>query len=141
MTSKERSELKAKAQTADTIIIIGKGGLTDEIVKSAESAIAVRELIKGKTLETCPVATETTAAQIAEKIGAEVVQVIGSKFVLFRENTEKKVKKPAKKPPVKSKKVYLKEKKLMTKTFKKTGIKKPFAKSGKPVKKAGANKK
>jgi RNA-binding protein len=149
ITSKERSELKSKAQTADTIIIIGKGGVGDETVKSAADAIAARELIKGKTLETCPVSAEEAAREIAEKIGAEVVQVIGSKFVLFRENPDKgkPAKKAAKKPPVKSKKVYLKEKKLMTKTFKKTGIKKPFAKTGrpaksaKPVKKAGANSK
>jgi RNA-binding protein len=132
MTSKERSELKAKGQTADTIIIVGKGGVTDEIIKSAADAIAARELIKGKTLETCPVSAAEAAEEIASAIGAEVVQVIGGKFVLFKENKDKKTpKKPGKKPPVKPKKLFLKEKKMMTKTYKKTGVKKPFAK---PVK-------
>jgi RNA-binding protein len=134
MTSKERSELKAKGQTADTIIIVGKSGVSGEIIKSAGDAISARELIKGKTLETCPVSALVAAAEIATAIGAEVVQVIGGKFVLFRENPDKdkkSPKKPGKKPPVKPKKVYLKEKKMMTKTYKKTGIKKPFTKPAK----------
>jgi RNA-binding protein len=134
MTSKERSDLKAKGQTADTIIIVGKSGVSLEIIKSAGDAISARELIKGKTLETCPVSAAEAAAEIAEAISAEVVQVIGSKFVLFRENPEKdkkSPKKPGKKPPVKPKKMFLKEKKMMTKTYKKTGVKKPFAKPAK----------
>jgi RNA-binding protein len=144
LTSKERSELKSRAQTADTIIIIGKGGVSDDIIKSAAAAIAARELIKGKTLETCPVDTAAAAAEIAEAIEAEVVQIIGMKFVLFRENPDKDKKKPAKKknskPPVKPKKLFLKEKKMMKKTYKKTGVKKPFPKAG-ARKKDGAIKK
>jgi RNA-binding protein len=152
VTSKERSELKAKGQTADTIIIVGKGGVSDEIIKSATEAILARELIKGKTLETCPVSAAEAAEAIASAIGAEVVQVIGGKFVLFRENPDKdkkQPKKPGKKPPVKPKKMFLKEKKMMTKTYKKTGVKKPFAKPAKagvrksaPISKSvGGNKK
>jgi RNA-binding protein len=143
LNSKERSELKSKAQTAETILMIGKGGVSEEIIKSAGEALTARELIKGKTLETSPVSPAEAAAEIAEKLGAEVVQVIGLKFVLYKENPDKdkkkSAKKPSKKPPNKPKKLYLKEKKLMEKTFKKTGIKKPFKNSGRdnPLRKDG----
>jgi RNA-binding protein len=131
LTSKERSALKSKAQTEDTIILIGKGGISDEIIAGAASAIAARELIKGKILETCPVTAAEAAETIAAGIGAEVVQVIGGKFVLYKPNPEKDKprKKPSKKPPVKPKKLYLKEKKRVEKSFKRTGIKKPLAKN------------
>ncbi|MBP3323000.1 MAG: YhbY family RNA-binding protein [Clostridia bacterium] len=85
LTSKQRAYLKGLAADMETIIMIGKGGMTDEIVTSTRDAITARELIKGKVLvETSPVSPRDAAEYLAECINCEVVQVIGSKFVLYK---------------------------------------------------------
>ncbi len=91
LTSKQRAFLKGLASNADTILMAGKGGVSPELVKQADDALTARELIKGKVLETSPLSPKETAEQIAGSVAAEVVQVIGSKFVLYRRNAEKPV--------------------------------------------------
>ncbi len=89
LNSKQRANLRSVATALDTILYIGKGDLTDNIIKQADDALAARELIKGKVLETSELSSREVADLIAEKLDADVVQVIGSKFVLFRRNFEK----------------------------------------------------
>lgn len=84
MTSKQRSYLKSLAVKLDTIFQIGKSGVTDEICTQLLNALNARELIKIKILETCPTSVKETAELIAKGTGAEVVQTIGLKIVLFR---------------------------------------------------------
>ncbi len=84
MTSKQRSYLKSLAVKLDTIFQIGKSGVTDEICVQLLKALNARELIKIKILETCPTSVKETAELIAKGTGAEVVQTIGLKIVLFR---------------------------------------------------------
>ena len=84
MTSKQRAYLKGLAMKLDTIFQIGKSGVTDEICNQLLNALNARELIKIKLLETCPSSIKETAYLIAEKTGAEVVQTIGLKIILFR---------------------------------------------------------
>ena len=84
MTSKQRSYLKSLAVNLDTIFQIGKSGVTDEICAQLLNALNARELIKIKILETCPTSVKETADVIARGTGAEVVQTIGMKIVLFR---------------------------------------------------------
>lgn len=91
LDSKQRAFLRSLAADIDTIVMVGKGGLTDTIVKQAEDALTARELVKGKVLETAPVDVRECAEQLAGQTGADVVQVIGRKFVLFRVNKEKPV--------------------------------------------------
>ena len=91
LTSKQRAFLKGLASTADTILMVGKSGLSPELIKQANDALTARELVKGKTLETAPESPKETAEQIAQAVSAQVVQVIGSKFVLYRANPEKPV--------------------------------------------------
>lgn len=88
LNSKQRAYLRGLANTYDTILIVGKGGLTDTIYKQAHDALKARELIKGRVLETCEVSSREAADIIAENVGCEVVQVIGSKFVLYKENPD-----------------------------------------------------
>ena len=83
MTSKQRAYLRGLANTAETILIIGKDGVTDNVLKQADDAIEAREIIKLKCLE--------TAEEIAAEIKAEVVQVIGSKAVLYRPSKKPKI--------------------------------------------------
>lgn len=84
MTSKQRAYLKSLAVNLDTIFQIGKSGVSQELCTQLLNALNARELIKIKILESCPVSPKEAAELIANEIGAEVVQVIGMKIVLFR---------------------------------------------------------
>ena len=93
LTSKQRAQLRALANPIDTVLMVGKGGFSDQLYKTADEAITARELIKGKVLENCEYSAREAADTIAEQLGADVVQVIGSKFVLYRRNKkESKIK-------------------------------------------------
>lgn len=86
LTSKQRAQLRALANGMDTIIHVGKGGITPTLVKQADDALIARELIKGKVQENSELTSREAGESLADQCGAETVQVIGSKFVLFREN-------------------------------------------------------
>ncbi len=90
MTSKQRAYLKSLASNLDTIFQIGKGGITDELCNQLLNALNARELIKIKVLENSPISAKDASYEIAENIGAEVVQVIGTKIVLFRVSDNEK---------------------------------------------------
>lgn len=85
LTSKQRAYLRGMANTIDTILIVGKGGIIDTVIAQADSALEARELIKGRVLENSDITSRIAADEIAQKVNADVVQVIGSKFVLFRQ--------------------------------------------------------
>ena len=91
LNSKQRAYLRSLANSLDTILMVGKGGLSDQIYKSADEAITARELIKGKVLETCELSVREAAEAIAAEINADVVQVIGTKFILYRKNEDEPV--------------------------------------------------
>ena len=91
LTSKQRAYLRGLANNIETILIVGKGEITDNIVMQADTALTAREIIKGKKLETSSYTSRECAEIIAEKCGADVVQVIGSKFVLYRPNPDEPV--------------------------------------------------
>lgn len=89
ITSKERAKLRAMANPMETIGQVGKGGITDTVITQADQALTARELIKMRVLETCEYTARETAQFLAEKTQAEIVQVIGSRFVLYRRNPKK----------------------------------------------------
>ena len=84
LTSKQRAYLRSLAVNLDTIFQIGKGGISEELCAQLLNALNVRELIKIRTLETSPLSPREAGEIIAEKIGAQLVQVIGTKIVLYR---------------------------------------------------------
>ena len=86
LTSKQRAYLRSLANSAETILQVGKEGISENLIKQVDDALTARELIKGKVLETAPGFAWEIAAQLAEATGSEVVQVIGMRFVLFRRN-------------------------------------------------------
>ena len=86
LTSKQRAYLRSLAVDLDTILILGKSGNSPEVVKQADDALTARELIKGRVLESSPLSSREAADMIAEAVGADVVQVIGSRCVLYRKN-------------------------------------------------------
>ena len=84
LSSKQRAWLRSHAQTLDTIFQVGKGGVNENMLKQIEDALEARELIKCKTLDNCEYSTKEAGEGIAAAVDAELVQVIGSKFVLFK---------------------------------------------------------
>ena len=86
LTSKQRAYLRGLANSAETILQVGKEGISENLIKQVDDALTARELIKGKVLETAPGFAGEIATQLAEATGSEVVQVIGMRFILFRRN-------------------------------------------------------
>lgn len=86
MTSKERAQWRAKANSLEPIIQIGKEGITDNLIAQIDDTLDVRELIKVRVhLETAPGTPRSFADELAEKLGADVIQVIGGIIVFYRE--------------------------------------------------------
>ncbi len=101
MTSKERAQLRAQANTLEPLFQIGKGGISDALVEQTADALRKRELIKLKVLlESAPESPREFADKLAEATGSEVVQVVGGSIVFYKENPDKD-KEPAKKKPAK----------------------------------------
>lgn len=91
LTSKNRAKLRGLANTMESILQVGKGGVGAPLVTQVNDALEARELIKLTVLETCPDRARDVAAQLAGDTDAEVVQVIGRKVTLYRRNAQKPV--------------------------------------------------
>lgn len=89
LTSKQRAQLRGLANTIDTIVHIGKDGLNDNLVKQVNDALEARELIKCKVLENSPLTAREACEQMSKLTRSEGVQVIGTKFVLYRQHYDK----------------------------------------------------
>ncbi len=90
MTSKQRAYLRSLASKADTIMQIGCGGISENLIATVSDALEARELIKLRVLDNSPYTPREAAEALADATGAEVVTVIGSKLVLYRESVNKK---------------------------------------------------
>ncbi|MFR1013913.1 ribosome assembly RNA-binding protein YhbY [Veillonella sp.] len=91
MTGKQKRFLRALASTMPAVVMIGKGGLEDAVIDSARAAITARELIKVKVLNNAPVDPAETFEELADMLGAELVQVIGHNGVLYKAKKEPKI--------------------------------------------------
>jgi len=94
LTGKQRSYLKSMANGIDSIMQIGKGGVTENVIKQIDDALTARELIKISVLNNSMLEAKETANEIAEAVRAEYVQSIGNKFVLYRQSKEKIIELP-----------------------------------------------
>ena len=86
LTSKQRAYLRGLAAKEDTILQIGKDGITENTTAALTDALRARELVKGRVLENSMVTAKEAIEVLAERCRAEQVQVIGSKFVLYKRN-------------------------------------------------------
>lgn len=86
MTSKERAYFRSMANTLQPIFQIGKNGVSENTVKQLDDALKARELVKITILETAGENARTLAQDVATRLEAEVIQVIGSKFVIYRKS-------------------------------------------------------
>lgn len=90
LTSKQRAALRKLANNIDPIFQVGKGGVGEQMCKSISDALEARELIKLSVLDNCGYSASEAAGEIASKVGADVVAVIGRRFVLYRESENNK---------------------------------------------------
>lgn len=91
LTSKQRAKLRGQANQMETIFQVGKGGVTPVIIAQLDQALGAREMIKIRVLETAEASPKEVAAALATPLEAEVVQVIGSRIVLFRRNQKEPI--------------------------------------------------
>ena len=89
LTSKQRAQLRSIANGIDTIVHIGKDGINDNLVKQANDALEAREIIKCKVLENSMLTAREACDQLSRLTRSEGVQVIGTKFVLYRQHYDK----------------------------------------------------
>lgn len=90
ITTKQRAYLRSLANGIETIMQIGKGGITENLVKTVSDALEARELIKLSVLETAPFTPKECMAELTEALNCEAVQVIGRRVVLYRESVDNK---------------------------------------------------
>ena len=86
LTSRQRAQLRGLANGAETILHIGKNGVTETVIQQLEESLAVQEIVKGKVLENAPMSPREVLDALCAACKGEPVQVIGSKFVIYREN-------------------------------------------------------
>ena len=84
LTSKERAEYRAQANTLDTTLMVGKDGVTEAVIQEADKLLTARELVKGKVLEAALMTPREVSDAICEATGAEGVACVGNKFVIWR---------------------------------------------------------
>lgn len=90
MTSKQRAYLKGLAMTLEPVFQIGKAGLTPEVTEAVNECFNTRELIKLAVLKNCMEDPKAMAAALGDRTHSQVVQVIGKKIVLYKENKDHK---------------------------------------------------
>ncbi len=103
LTSKQRAELRAEANTLETTLMVGKGGVTEQVLSEARTQLEARELVKGRVLETALLSAREASDAICTGIGAEGIACVGSKFVIYR-RSEKKAQEIAQKARAEKKK-------------------------------------
>lgn len=84
LTSKERAELRAQANTLETTLMVGKDGVTEAVAEEADRLLTARELVKGKVLEAALLTAREASDAICEATGADGVACVGNKFVIYR---------------------------------------------------------
>jgi len=86
MTGKQRAMLRSMANTMDTILYVGKEGVTPGTVKEADEALEAREIIKCCVQQGAPCTAKEALSELCEAVGAEPIQCIGRRFVMYRES-------------------------------------------------------
>ena len=84
LTSKQRSEFRAQANELETTLMVGKEGVTENVIAEADRLLTARELVKGKVLESALMSAREVSDAICEATGADGISCVGSKFVIYR---------------------------------------------------------
>lgn len=95
LTSKQRAELRSEANTLETTLMVGKGGVTENLLEETARQLEARELVKGRVLETALMSAREVSDALCQALGADGIQCVGSKFVIYKKS-EKKAQEAAK---------------------------------------------
>ena len=88
-TSKQRADMRAQANDLDTTLMVGKGGVTENVLSEAARQLEARELVKGRVLEAALLSAREVCDALCEALGADGVQCVGAKFVIYRRSEKK----------------------------------------------------
>lgn len=88
MTGKQRAVLRGMANTTEPVLYIGREGITDNMVKEAEDVLTARELVKGSVQQGAPITARDALTELCGRTGAEPIQCIGRRFVMYRRNMD-----------------------------------------------------
>lgn len=91
LKGRQRSYLKSLANSLEPVLIVGKNGITDNVIKQLNDALEARELIKVKLLESSGLNAKEVANDLCGVLKSEFIQSIGNKFTLYREAKEPKI--------------------------------------------------
>lgn len=89
LTSKQRAELRAEANTLETTLMVGKGGITEHVIAEAATQLEARELVKGRVLEAALLTAREASDALCEALHADGIQCVGSKFVIYKKSEKK----------------------------------------------------
>ena len=89
LTSKQRAELRAEANTLETTLMVGKGGVTGQVIDEAKTQLVARELVKGRVLESALLSAREACDMLCEACNADGIQCVGSKFVIYKKSEKK----------------------------------------------------
>ena len=88
--SKQRAYLRSMSNQIDTIVHVGKEGISANVIKQLDEALTARELVKCRVLDACPLSSREACEALSSETKGEPVQVIGSRFTIYRENKKNK---------------------------------------------------
>ncbi len=89
ITSKQRADLRSQANSLDTTLMVGKGGVTENVVEEAQRQLEARELVKGRVLEAALLSAREVSDALCEVLGCEGISCVGSKFVIYKRSQKK----------------------------------------------------
>ena len=89
LTSKQRADLRSEANTLETTLMVGKGGITEAVIAEAATQLEARELVKGRVLEAALLTAREACDALCEALRAEGIQCVGSKFVIYKKSEKK----------------------------------------------------
>lgn len=89
LTSKQRADLRAEANTLETTLMVGKGGITENVIAEAATQLEARELVKGRVLEAALLTAREACDALCEALHADGIQCVGSKFVIYKKSEKK----------------------------------------------------
>lgn len=89
LTSKQRADLRAEANTLETTLMVGKGGITENVIAEAATQLEARELVKGRVLESAFLTAREACDALCEALQADGIQCVGSKFVIYKKSEKK----------------------------------------------------
>ena len=90
LTGKKKASLRSIGHNLDPVLHIGKGNINEAVIAQTDELLENKELIKGAVLRSSELTAKEACEELASKTNAEVIQVIGNKFMMYRKSQKLK---------------------------------------------------